>query len=438
GEKVRIISLLNHEEESEFVVKEIKRLNQLSDRDYNHSVILYRVNAQSRALEEILIRYNIPYRIIGGVRFYERREIKDVLAYLKFLNNPKDFNSLRRIINVPLRGISKTILSLLSNKLLLSFIQKNEPDLAASCEVSGQVRWQSCSSAASIGFHPRGKPRGIQAIPNKDGLDKIKYLSTRTTNSFANFSSLIHDLKEKTKEYNIVKFIPILLKKTGYKDYILDGTEEGESRYENIKELISVAKNHSTLPPEESLSSFLEETSLIADIDNYDQNAPALTLMTLHNAKGLEFDNVFIVGMEEGIFPHSRSLLDPEEIEEERRLCYVGMTRAKERLYLLRAQERLLWGTLQSNPSSRFLDEINPNFVENITHDEYLTETKVSSDLGEESQIQEISFAVGDKIIHPNFGKGEVLSINDDEVEVKFLHTGKKRLSIQYAPLHKA
>jgi DNA helicase-2/ATP-dependent DNA helicase PcrA len=396
GEKVKILSLLNHEEESEFVVGEIKKLKDLLKYNYNHSVVLYRTNAQSRALEEILIRYNIPYRIIGGVRFYERREIKDVLSYLKFLNNPADVNSLRRIINTPPRGISITTLRLLSNKILLSLAGKNSQE-----------------------------------------LDEIKYLTPRVRNSFAAFSSLMQKLKEKTQEFNVAKFIPILLKETGYKDYILDGTEEGESRFENIKELISVASNHTNLSPAESLSAFLEETSLIADIDNYDQNAPALTLMTLHNAKGLEFDNVFIIGMEEGIFPHSRSLFDLEEIEEERRLCYVGMTRARERLYLLRAQERLLWGVLQSNPESRFLDEIKSDFTENISRDEHLSATNISPDLGEESQVKDVSFDVGDKIVHPNFGEGEVIVVNDDEVEIRFLNAGKKRLSIQYAPLKK-
>lgn len=396
GEKVKISSLSNQEEESEFIVKEVNKLKELFNFDYNHSVVLYRTNAQSRALEEILIRYNIPYRIIGGVRFYERREIKDVLSYLKFLNNPADVNSLRRIINTPPRGISITTLRLLSNKILLSLAGKNSQD-----------------------------------------LDKVKYLTQRIRNSFAAFSSLMQKLKEKTQDFNIAKFIPILLKETGYKDYILDGTEEGESRFENIKELISVASNHTNLSPAESLSAFLEETSLIADIDNYDQNAPALALMTLHNAKGLEFDNVFIIGMEEGIFPHSRSLFDLEEIEEERRLCYVGMTRSRERLYLLRAQERLLWGALQSNPASRFLDEIKSDFTENISGDKYSSVANISPDLGEESQIKEMSFDVGDKIVHPNFGEGEVAVVNDDEVEIRFLNAGKKRLSIQYAPLKK-
>ena len=397
GEKVKVLSLLNHEEECEFVVKEINNLNKEKNVNYNNSVILYRTNAQSRALEEILIRYNIPYRIIGGVRFYERKEIKDILAYLNFINNPLDANSLRRIINVPPRGISKNILNFIKNKVLLSIVNQYE--------------------------NTRQK--------------NIKNLPQRTINSFSRFSSLIKTLRQKTKTLNIAKFIPALLKLTGYKDYILDGTEEGESRYENIKELISVAQSYSNLLPKESLKSFLEETSLIADIDNYDDKLPAITLMTLHNSKGLEFDNVFIVGMEEGIFPHSRSMLDPEELEEERRLCYVGMTRAKQRLYLLCAKERLLWGGMQSNPASRFIDEINPLFIENLSTDDFEDENILDENMGEESQIKEISLNIGDKVIHPNFGKGNVEIINDDEVLVNFSIAGRKKLSIEYAPLRK-
>lgn len=405
GEKVYLVNLSNHEEEGEFIISEVEKLNQIKKQDctsynlqpnYNHSVVLYRINAQSRAIEEILLRYNIPYRIIGGLRFYERKEIKDVLSYLKLINNPKDMNALRRIINVPPRGVPKTILGLFNNKLLLSFSQKSLKE-----------------------------------------LNKIEYMTVRTKNSFLNFFTLMRNLKKIAKKYNITKFIPLLLKKTGYQDYILDGTEEGESRFENIKELISVANNYSALSPQDSLNSFLEETSLMADIDNYNENAPALTLMTLHNAKGLEFDNVFIAGLEEGIFPHSRSTLDPEELEEERRLCYVGMTRAKKRLYLLRTNERLLWGKVQSNPPSRFLDEINPKFIDNISHDEYVMGTNLLSNLGEESQIKEISIEVGEKIIHPNFGEGKVMSIDDDEVVVKFAKFGMKRLSTQYAPIRK-
>jgi DNA helicase-2/ATP-dependent DNA helicase PcrA len=402
GEKVKIVALLNQEEEGEFIVDEVKKINKSKKGNYNHSVILYRTNAQSRALEEILIRYNIPYRIIGGVRFYERREIKDILAYLKILCNPKDTNSLLRIINVPTRGISKRIINLLD---------KDDLKLLAQGKFSSDRHAELVSASGSR---------------NKFGMTNI-----------AKFSAIIKKSIAYSKQLNIAKFIPILLKITGYKDYILDGTEEGESRFENLKELISVANNHSSLEPRESLSSFLEETSLIADIDNYDEKAPALTLMTLHNAKGLEFNNVFIVGMEEGIFPHSRSLFNAEELEEERRLCYVGMTRAKEILYLIRANERLLWGLIQANAPSRFLDEINFKFTQNISRDDFLYEKNNITDQDEESQVKELSINVGDKISHPNFGKGEVLSLDDDEILVKFPSAGIKRLSIQYAPLKK-
>lgn len=371
GKRVRLVETKNHETEGEFIIKKIKP-------PLNQSVILYRTHAQSRSLEEVMLKHGIPYRIIGGVRFYQRKEIKDVLAYLKIISNPKDINSLLRIINVPARGISKTTIELMARK--------------------GQT------------------------------------ISSKRLTALNRFSSLIKELRADSQKYNITRLIPILLKKTGYKDYILDRSEEGLARFENIKELLSVAGKYSSLEPTESLLSFLEEVALLSDLDRLDEKTDALTLMTMHNAKGLEFDNVFIAGTEEDLIPHSRSRDEPDELEEERRLFYVAMTRAKKRLYLIYTQKRLIWGNERSTCQSRFIEEIDPSCLELV----YDSSGKTAEDSNEgESQINEIDLAIGDSIFHQNFGEGKVTAVDDQEVIVNFANLGKRRLAVNYAPMKK-
>jgi len=298
GSQIVVFGSNDQNDEIEFIVSEISTLLRVGNNNINDFVILYRTNAQSRAVEEVLLQNSIPYRIIGGTKFYERKEIKDILAYLRLIFNPNDLVSLERIINVPSRGIGP--------KALSDFRNNNHNNLK------------------------------IQGF-----LDLIDMLRTKSS---TNAPSDVIDI---VAEYS------------GYKKYILDGTEEGEIRWENINELKSVAQKY------EKLSDFLEEVSLIADIDNLDNSGEAITLMTLHNAKGLEYSVVFIVGMEEGIFPHSRSILEPGELEEERRLFYVGITRAKDKLYLTHALNRLIYGQFQSNNISRFIEEI-PEYLLDI------------------------------------------------------------------------
>lgn len=281
-------------DEIDFVQSEIRALKNMGG--YNDFTVLYRTNAQSRILEEVFLQNNIPYRLIGALRFYDRKEVKDILAYLKLILNSSDKVSLKRIVNVPPRNIGK--------KTYTDFDMENP---------------------------------------------KIK-----------NFLEMIENLREISKSISIADLIDEIAQTTGYKDWILDGTEEGETRWENIEELKSVAKIHATL------ESFLEQVALVADIDAYDPSRDAVTLMTLHNAKGLEFPTVFIVGMEEGLFPHSNSLSEPQQLEEERRLCYVGMTRAKEKLYLTYACSRMLYGGIQANPPSRFIGEIPEELLDRI------------------------------------------------------------------------
>ncbi len=286
----------NEVSEAEFILDEInalKHIGTLSD-----FVVLYRTNAQSRIFEEMLLRRDIPYRLIGALRFYDRKEIKDILAYLKLILNPKDKVSLRRIINTPPRGIGAKTQSLIGE----------------------------------INQHPK----------------IVKFYQT------------MDKLRKEALETSVEELIDEILVETSYKNYILDGTEEGESRLENIKELKSVAQDTT------NLEEFLEKVALVSDIDNLDRSKKAVTLMTLHNAKGLEFPIVFIVGMEEGLFPHSRSMAEPMEMEEERRLCYVGMTRARKKLYLSYARTRMLFGGMSANQPSRFISDIPEDLIEKI------------------------------------------------------------------------
>jgi len=294
GTPAVIYEAYNENDESGFIKDEIDALGKIHS--LNDFAILYRTNAQSRVFEETFMRYRIPYRLIGALRFYERREIKDILAYLRLVVNSQDKVSLKRVINVPARGI-------------------------------GQITYER--------FDPENP--------------KIKA-----------FLKMMAEIRTEAEKLTIDKLIDHITFKTGYRSFILDGTEEGESRWENIEELKSVAKNA------ESIDEFLESVALVSDIDALDNSIEAVTLMTMHNAKGLEFPVVFIVGMEEGLFPHANCLMDPSELEEERRLCYVGMTRARQRLYFTYTQSRLIYGSVSSNPPSRFLSEIPEELVERL------------------------------------------------------------------------
>ncbi len=299
GLPATIFEAQNEIEEAEFIIDEINALRHIGR--YNDFVILYRTNAQSRIFEEVLMQNNLPYRLVGALRFYERKEIKDILAYLKLIANPADKVSLRRIINVPPRGIGK--------------------------------------------------------------MTNYELRSPKTEK----FYQMLEDLRISARRLKLPELIDLVAEKSSYRDWVLDGTEEGEMRYENISELKSVASRADNPPAGEAgLETFLENVTLVSDIDNYDRAADAVTLMTLHNAKGLEFPIVFMVGMEEGLFPHARSMFEPSELEEERRLCYVGMTRAQKRLYLTYAAARMIYGTTSANQPSRFISDIPNELTERI------------------------------------------------------------------------
>ncbi len=367
GVPINVYEALNEKDEAEYVAAEILRLarqqksgaktsflkpNDLQPPDFSDFAVLYRTNAQSRAIEEAMIRFNIPYRVVGGIRFYERKEVKDILAFLKYLSNPADFEALERCIQTPSRGIGeKTIAKI--REFLTNFqesvsITKSNSD-------------------------------------NKFGNEIIDQLSTNFPAKVVDFFKLMKELGDFSVTLPLDRLILRIAEKTGYRDYLLDGTPEGEGRWENIEELATVAsqiqanyeskvKNiehdapDSFLDVDEAesspLESFLEQVALVQDADSIDPNTKAVTLMTLHSAKGLEFGSVFIVGVEEGLFPHSRALMDESEMEEERRLAYVGITRAKERLYLIYAQERNIYGRFQCNPKSRFIENIPDHLLD--------------------------------------------------------------------------
>lgn len=303
GLPATIFCASNEIEEAEFILDEINALRHIGA--YNDFVVLYRTNAQSRIMEEVLMQRKIPYRLIGAVRFYERKEIKDILAYIKLIVNPDDRVALKRIINVPPRGI--------------------------------------------------GAKSQIPTIADKAFNDKYQI-----NPKVQKFYEMMDYFRTTSKTQKVAELIDIVAERSRYKEFLLDGSEEGEMRWENIEELKSVATRF------DSLDEFLENVTLVSDIDSYDSEADAVTLMTLHNAKGLEFPVVFMVGMEEGLFPHARSIMDPTQLEEERRLCYVGITRAEKRLYLTYAAARMIYGLYSANAPSRFLSDIPEELVERI------------------------------------------------------------------------
>ena len=407
GDKAVVYEARDGRDEGNFVVNEIERLvgHQGEKRglasppkkySYNDCVILYRTNAQSRSLEEMLLNYNTPYRIIGGVRFYERREIKDTLAYLKLLHNPEDSISLKRIINVPARGVGKVTFG----------------------------RIEELARQHNIDF--------IEAIG--------RFIKENNHRKLLGFYRTLQVAKKKAKTASVADLIDLVLDKAGYKDFVLDGTEEGETRWDNIQELKSVANNFDEIEADNRLSAFLEEISLVSDTDEIDEQAEAVTLMTVHSAKGLEYKVVFIVGLEENIFPHSRSLFEPAELEEERRLCYVGITRAKEKLYLTFAQARELYGSMQTNPPSRFIEDIptdlldfrNNGSVSLLGGSSREEEAEYVDEDYETEEVQE-----GDRVIHTKFGEGVVKKISGNILQVSFTQVGTKSLMKEYAPLRK-
>jgi DNA helicase-2/ATP-dependent DNA helicase PcrA len=409
-------------DEANFIADEIRSLQREGVSTPGDTAIFYRTNAQSRVFEEVFMRNALPYKVVGGLRFYERREVKDLLAYLRVLSNVEDEISLRRIINVPKRGIGDTSLDYVNE-----FARNNNISF-----------WQGLLRCSEIGSVPA---RAAQAI-----------------NEFTSMVSALAVLVEaKTKPSVIVE---AALEQSGLLKELADSTDpQDEVRVENLKELVAVSMEYEERPFEElgedeeiSLAGFLEKVSLVADADEIpegEDHGGVVTMMTLHTAKGLEFPTVFLTGMEDGIFPHSRTLGEKDEIEEERRLAYVGLTRARQRLYISRAEYRSTWGAPNYNPPSRFLDEIPEEVIKwrnqgRSSSPSLVTRSRVATTpppraTGKKSVAMEL--AVGERVSHDTFGLGTVVAVagagDKAEATINFGQYGEKRLLLRYAPVEK-
>jgi len=401
GSAITLFTSLDEKDESRWILEMIDQVHEATS--YSDIAILYRTNAQSRNLEEAFIEYGVPYRIVGGVRFYERKEIKDILAYLKLIYNPKDSQSLGRIINVPRRGIGK-------------------------------------KTVQDLNQHARSKSVTAGELLFNSEL-KI------TNSKLKDFAKLIQGLKSQSEKLNIIDFINHLLEKTGYIKMLDDGTPENEARIENIKELISVANKFSEEEPPNGLINFLEEVSLLEGATGSGEDEDAVTLMTIHSSKGLEFEHIFVVGMEENLFPHSNTLFDSKELEEERRLAYVAITRAKKHLYLTHASNRMYFGKIDSNPISRFITDIDETLIHHIQSphlnndvDAWSTSEYDSSDFKHSlgNAHQSVNVEKGDKVKHEYFGIGTIKYIDDEVMEIDFGPSyGIKELMLEYARVEK-
>ncbi len=422
GGKIEIIETFTQQEEAQFVVREVERLLKTGEAKLSDCAVMYRTNAQSRVLEEAFIRYGTPYKLVAGTRFYERREIKDIIAYLKLIHNPRDTVSLLRIINIPQRGIGDRTVSLLT-------------EWASSMNIS---QYQALKSLATS--------QNFTSTP----------FNGRSARLLVDFYNMIDELVKMSFELKPDELFDQIVNKTGYKAYIKSLTDE-EDRWDNVMELRTVAKQYSDFEPVEALSAFLEGVTLVSDVDGLDDVVDAVTLITLHQAKGLEYPVVFIVGMEEGILPHIRSFDDPAQMEEERRLCYVGITRAKRKVYLVRAFRRSLMGSSTVNSPSRFLKDIPANLVKNsgnglgqnqyhddrpLKNDMYSWERNSPAAAAKTSGTTNIpDLKSGDRVKHAQFGEGTVVSCkpskNDSEVVIAFPDVGIKRLLLSFAKLEK-
>ena len=436
GEQITGWVAESEQAEAQFIVDTIDELMDAGNFQYGDFAVFYRTNAQSRAIEDALVRAGLPYKVVGGTRFYERKEIKDALAYARVIANPEDDINLRRILNVPKRGIgarSEALIAALAARERISF-------------------YAALSRA--------GEAPGI---------------TSRTLGPLEKFRRLLEDLIESAQGAPPARILEAILEQTGYLDELNQSRDpQDESRVDNLAELVAVAEDFHATHPDGTLDDFLERVSLTADADQIPDDKGEVTLMTLHTAKGLEFPVVFLTGLEDGTFPHQRSFTDPQELAEERRLAYVGLTRAKVRLFLSRAETRSLWGAPQYYPPSRFLVEIPDELITwkstgsapagppsfetafkpagndnaGLTRSAYRSGGRTAAAVGRggfpnriRPNREAIEVAVGDKVSHDSFGLGTVMEISgtgDKTVAtVDFGSEGSKRLLLRYAPVQK-
>jgi len=419
GNKIIHYQAQTEHDEADYIAGIIYNRHEISHEPYGDMAILFRTNAQSRVLEEKLMRYAIPYTMVGGTKFYDRKEIKDVLAYLRLLYNPEDSLSLTRIINVPKRNIGATTME----------------HVAAYAEEQGISLFEALSST-----------------------DEIP-VTKRARTSLENFAAMIFDLLNDIEGKDVLSLIETVIKQTGYGDMLDKEAEhdpQGESRKENVGEFLSVAKDYMDSNPDGNLQDFLENVALVSDVDDFESSDSKVTLMTLHAAKGLEFPVVFLTGLDEGLFPHSRTLLDPAQVEEERRLAYVGITRAERQLYVTNAITRTMYGRISAYMPSRFLAEIPPQLMEDYHRKSAMPQSRttavpgkqrvsiltkpVASSLPKKHAVTD-TFAKGDKVRHKIWGIGTVLDVIGEgpnmQMKIQFPTKGVRQVVVKYAPLEK-
>lgn len=419
GNKIIHYQAQTEHDEADYIAGVIYNRHEISHEPYGDMAILFRTNAQSRVLEEKLMRYAIPYTMVGGTKFYDRKEIKDVLAYLRLLYNPEDSLSLTRIINVPKRNIGATTME----------------HVAAYAEEQGISLFEALSSTDEIPVTKRAKA------------------------SLENFAAMIFDLLNDIEGKDVLSLIETVIKQTGYGDMLDKEAEhdpQGESRKENVGEFLSVAKDYMDSNPDGNLQDFLENVALVSDVDDFESSDSKVTLMTLHAAKGLEFPVVFLTGLDEGLFPHSRTLLDPSQVEEERRLAYVGITRAERQLYVTNAITRTMYGCISAYMPSRFLAEIPPQLMEDYHRKSAMPQSRttavpgkqrvsiltkpVASSLPKKHAVTD-TFAKGDKVRHKIWGIGTVLDVIGEgpnmQMKIQFPTKGVRQVVVKYAPLEK-
>lgn len=387
GEKIKYYRAYNERDEAQYVIRKIKELVNRGT-EYKDIAILYRTNAQSRVVEEEMLKENLPYRVIGSFYFYSRKEIKDLIAYLRLIHNSKDNISLLRVINTPKRGIGlKTI-----------------ENLTSKADEEGISIYDAINSGKELEF--------------KNTIEKLKMVA---------------------EDLTLTELIDKVLDASGMKKELeSEQSLESEVRLENLEEFKSITKAFEEKEGLISLEDFLLEISLISDVEEYKDDPNRISLMTVHSVKGLEFDNVFVIGMEEGIFPHMNSLMENIALEEERRLCYVAITRAKDNLHLVNARRRTLFGKEQVNPVSRFMSEINPGLLETNVKEEELPKKEEKIDTTEMFRDEEIDYKVGDYVYHETFGTGKVVEVTNTLVSVAFKHPhGIKKLMKNHKKLSK-
>ncbi|HEV2261761.1 MAG TPA: DUF3553 domain-containing protein, partial [Candidatus Rubrimentiphilum sp.] len=404
GDNITAFAADTERSEARYVVEKVKELVR-EGASYSDFMVLYRTNAQSRVFEEAFIAEGIPYRVVGGVGFYARTEIKDVVAYLRYIENPADAIAFKRIVNVPRRSIgSQTLASLVT-----------------------------AADAAKV-------PVG-QAVFDKELLKRAVPKKTRELERFA---ELIESVRSRMAQLSIADLLIAVMEESGYaRELRNEDTPEARTRLENLEELVGVAREYESGDEKATLSGFLANIALISDLDTLDESTSYVTLMTMHGAKGLEFSSVFLTGLEEGVFPHSRALVDMTELEEERRLAYVGVTRAKDRLFLSYAERRTLFGNTFAHPKSRFLEEM-PN-IEMLGS---IALPRPSGGRWREVAIHEsagagmsMNLQAGDRVRHPKWGEGKIAGVigagGDGLVTIDFPNVGQKMVMLKYAPLEK-